>query len=188
MSPAPAGQGLIIDRAASVLLIVDLQARLMPAIADGAAVVARALFLAHTAELLGVPVLVTEQNPAGLGRTVPELAAYAANPVEKRHFNACDAPAFTGRLPADRQTYIVAGAEAHVCVLQTALGLIERGKRVCIAADAVGSRRPSDREAGLRRLAAHGALIVTSEMAAFEWLGHADDPAFKAVMALIKPV
>jgi nicotinamidase-related amidase len=178
--------GRAIDRADSVLLVVDLQGRLMPAIDRGDAAVGRAKFVAATARTLGVPALFTEQNPAGLGPTVEALAGFAGKPVAKRHFNACEAPDFIARLPMGRRTMVMAGAETHVCVLQTALGLIAHGRRVAIVADAVGSRRPEDKEAGLRRLAAHGAEIVTAEMVAFEWLNSCDDPAFRTVIADIK--
>ena len=182
---APAA-GLAIERASSTLLIVDLQARLMPAIADGEAVVAKAAFLADVARRLGVPILATEQNPAGLGRTVPELQPYATEPFEKRHFSASRETGFFERLPADRKTVVVAGAETHVCVLQTVLGLLDRGYSVAAVSDAVGSRYPADKEAGLRRMQAHGADIVSAEMVAFEWLDTCDDPEFRPVISLVK--
>ena len=95
-------------------------------------------------------------------------------------------PGFLERLPTGRDTIVVAGAETHVCVLQTVLGLLGGGFGVAVVADAVGSRYPSDRDAGLRRMAAHGAEIVTAEMVAFEWLESCDHPDFKAVIGMIK--
>ena len=88
--------------------------------------------------------------------------------------------------PPNRKTIVVAGAETHVCVLQTVLGLRERGYDVAVVSDAVGSRYAADKEAGLRRMAAHGAEIVTAEMVAFEWLDTSDHPDFKAVIGLVK--
>ena len=177
-----------IDRADSALLIVDLQVRLVSAIATGAEVVKRAVLLAGAARLLGVPTLVTEQNPAGLGHSVPELAPYVLDVVAKRYFSAARSPGFFARLPAGRKTVLIAGAEAHVCVLQTALGLANAGYRVGIVSDAIGSRRPSDKESALRRLQAHGVEVVTTEMVVFEWLDTCDVPDFKAAMVLIKPI
>jgi nicotinamidase-related amidase len=176
---------MTIDRSDSALLVIDFQAKLMPAIHDGEAVVARAKFLAEAARLLDLPTIVTEENPAGLGGTVPELQPYAP-PVAKRHFDGCRDPAFIARLPAERRTLVVAGCEAHVCVLQTVLGLLSRGRKVLVAEDAVGSRRPSDKAAALARMTRRGAEIVTTEMVAFEWLGSCDDPAFRRVLALVK--
>ena len=168
------------------LLVVDLQARLMPAIDGGDGAVKKTVFLAQVAERLGVPALFTEQNPSGLGPTVPALKPFVEQLFVKRHFSAAREPGFFERLPQGRMTAVVTGAETHVCVLQTVLGLRERGYGVAVVADAVGSRYPADREVGLRRMAEYGAEIVTAEMVAFEWLGTCDHPDFKAVIALVK--
>lgn len=159
----------------------------MPAIAGGDEVVANAGKLLAAAEELGVPVLSTEQNPKGLGSTVPDLARPDSNHpvVAKMTFDSCRAPGVMDGLPAGHHI-VVAGAEAHVCVLQTALGLLERSRRVFVVADAVGSRRPENKKAALRRLERAGAEVVTTEMVIFEWLGTAEDPAFKSVIALVK--
>ncbi|RVU19784.1 isochorismatase family protein [Methylobacterium oryzihabitans] len=175
----------LLSRTRSALLVVDLQARLVPAIADGAAVVAQAGRLMRAAERLGVPVLLTEQNPKGLGATVPQLEAGSHPVLEKRAFSATRAEGFLACLP-DRPDVVVAGCEAHVCVLQTVAGLIEAGRRVFVVEDAVGSRAPASRAAALRRMTAHGAEIVTVEMVVFEWLESAADPLFKDVVALVK--
>ena len=177
----------ILDRGRSVLCLVDLQQKLMPAIAGGEEVVANAGKLLAAAEELHVPVLSTEQNPKGLGPTVPDLARPdGAHPVvAKMTFDSCHAAGVMDALPPGHHV-VVAGAEAHVCVLQTALGLLDRSRRVFVVADAVGSRRPESKEAALRRLERAGAEIVTTEMVIFEWLGTAEDPAFKSVIALVK--
>src|SRR3954471_12111861 len=112
----------------STLLLVDLQERLMPSIADGEAVVRNARRLAEAARLVEVPVLATEQNPAGLGGDVPEIAALASRPLAKNFFDGTRESAFEGFLPDDRATVVVAGCEAHVCVLQTVLGLRAKGR------------------------------------------------------------
>jgi nicotinamidase-related amidase len=175
-----------IDRARSLLLIVDFQARLMPAIEEGAAAVANAGRLAAAAGLVGVPLLFTEQNPQGLGPTVPDLARQAeGRTARKMHFDACREAGFVERL-GERPQIVVAGCEAHVCVLQTALGLIAAGKRIFLVRDAVGTRRGEDKEAAVRRLERHGAEIVTTEMVLFEWLESAGHPRFREALALIR--
>ena len=175
----------LIDPKASTLLLIDFQARLAPAIDGAAAAIANAGRLIEAAKLIGVPMAFTEQNPRGLGAIVPELVPDPKLVVAKMTFDACDAPDLLARLPADHGL-ILAGFEAHVCVLQTALGLIERGRRVFVVADAVGSRRPESKAAGLARMERNGAEIVTTEMVVFEWLRTAEHPSFKAATALIK--
>jgi nicotinamidase-related amidase len=177
----------ILDRGRSVLCLIDLQEKLMPAIAGGDEVVANAGRLLAAAEELHVPVVSTEQNPKGLGPTVPELARPDGDHpvVAKMTFDSCGAPGVMDALPAGHHV-VVAGAEAHVCVLQTVLGLLDRSRRVFVVADAVGSRSPENRKAALRRLERAGAEIVTTEMVIFEWLGTAEDPAFKSVISLVK--
>jgi nicotinamidase-related amidase len=169
----------------AVLLLIDLQERLMPVIHDHEAVVARAVRLAEAATLLGVPVRATEQNPAGLGRTVPPLAGYPQAIMAKTTFSAA-APGLGGLLPAGSGEVVVAGAEAHVCVLQTALDLLAAGRRVVWAADATGSRDPADRAVAIDRARQHGAEIVTSEMVLFEWLRDARHPRFREVHKLLR--
>jgi nicotinamidase-related amidase len=177
----------ILERSRSVLCLIDFQEKLMKAIDGAEDVVANAGRLLAAAEILEVPVLTTEQNPKGLGPTVPELARPdGAHPVvAKVCFDASQATGVLDSLPAGHHI-VIAGCEAHVCVLQTALGLLDRSRRVYIVGDAIGSRRPESKKAALKRLDRAGAEIVTTEMVAFEWLRNAEDPAFKAVMALIK--
>jgi nicotinamidase-related amidase len=173
----------ILDPARSLLLLIDFQARLMPAIHEGAAAVANARRLLDAARLLGVPVLATEQNARGLGGTVPDLDPDDVLP--KMTFDAAATPEVLARIPADR-TPVVAGCESHVCVLQTVLGLLDRGRPVVVVADAVASRRPESRATALQRLERHGAEIVTTEMAIFEWLGSAEHPRFREALALVR--
>ena len=132
-----------------------------------------------------MPCLFTEQNAGGLGPTVPGLAPEPGRAVPKMSFGATRAPGFLDRLPTGSDL-VVTGCEAHICVLQTVLGLLEAGRRVFVVRDAVGSRRIENREAALTRMAAHGAEIVTTEMVAFEWLGTAEHPRFREVVAVIK--
>jgi nicotinamidase-related amidase len=169
-----------------VVLLVDLQERLMPAIYDGDVVVARAARVAQAAKLLGVPVGATEQYPAGLGPTVQPLAAYPGAVLAKTMFSALDDPDFPALLPVGSVEIVVAGCEAHVCVLQTVLGLLALGHRVVVVADADRLARPGrqgDRDrAGqaARRGDRHlgdGALRVAARLA---------PPAVREVQQLLK--
>jgi len=177
---------VLVTASRSILLLVDLQERLMPAIDDGQAVVGRAALLAEAADLLDVPVAATEQYPQGLGPTVPELAAFPQLVMPKTAFSAVAEPGFDMLLPPGRDEVVVAGAEAHVCVLQTVIALRERDVRVVLVADAVGSRRPSDRAAALERAREHGAEVVTTEMVLFEWMRDSHHPRFREVSKLLR--
>ena len=177
---------MLLTAQSAALLLIDLQERLMPAIYDGEVVVARAVRLAEAARLLEVPVRATEQYPAGLGPTVQPLAAYPQAVLAKTTFSAVEDPGFPALLPAGTSEIVVAGCEAHVCVLQTVLGLRGGGRRVLLAADAVGSRDPADRAAAIDRARQHGVEIVTSEMVLFEWLRDAQHPKFREVQNLLK--
>jgi nicotinamidase-related amidase len=170
----------------AVLLLIDLQQRLVPVITDGDTMVARSVRLAEAAQLLDVPVRATEQYPAGLGPTVAALAAYPQDTLAKTTFSAAGDPGFAALLPAGTREVVIAGCEAHVCVLQTALDLLDSGYRAVVAADAVGSRDPADADAGIARARQHGAEIVTSEMVLFEWLRDASHPRFRDVQKLLR--
>lgn len=171
-----------------VLVLVDFQARLMPAIHDAAAVTVRAIALAKAARAFGIPVVGTEENPLSLGQNVAEIRSLCASTVSKMNFDAC-ADGLLDSLLAEgegRSDVVVAGCEAHVCLLQTALGLLRSGRRVWVVENACGSRRPADHAAAMRRLAVAGATIVTHEMVLFEWLGGCRHPEFKSVLRLVK--
>ncbi|TAL87082.1 MAG: isochorismatase family protein [Candidimonas sp.] len=170
----------------SLLLVVDMQARLLPAIRDGQDVLARAQSLAQAACLLGVPVMATEHCVEKIGATVPQLQAFIPRIVRKTHFDATREPGFAAQLPKARPNVLLIGTEAHVCVLQTAIGLMALGLRPILVADCVGSRRLSDLQAAINRAVHHHIEVVTSEMAMFEWLETGDSEHFKAVLALIK--
>ena len=170
----------------STLLVVDTQTRLMPAIHEGENVVRRCVMLATAAHELGIHVIGTEENPEGLGPLVPEVAALCDTTLTKYHFSAPREEGFLRRLPADRNTLVVAGCEAHVCVLQTVLDLLAAGHRVVWVADATGSRDPADRAVAIDRARQHGAEIVTSEMVLFEWLRDSRHPKFRQVHKLLK--
>lgn len=186
--PAEPAPPLMLERSRSVLVLVDYQARLMPAIHGGAAAVDEALFLAAAARLLGVPVLGTEQNPAGLGANDGRIAAACDQTLPKMHFDAT-ADGLLGSIERWRpgaQQIVIGGCEAHVCLLQTALGLAGAGLQVFVVPAACGSRRAADHTLAMQRLKDAGVGAVAPEMVVFEWLRACTDPQFKAVLALVK--
>ncbi|MGL4975304.1 MAG: hydrolase, partial [Bosea sp. (in: a-proteobacteria)] len=177
----------------SHLLVVDVQARLTPALAEPAAFLAQVKLLLAAARELDVPVTVTEQYPAGLGHTVPEVTAAlpAGIPVlEKITFSALEANLVRNRLDNlrfdGREQLVVCGAEAHVCVLQTVMAALDAGYPVAVVTDAVASRKQHSHEIALQRMQAAGATLVTTEMVCFEWLGQAGTDSFKRLIAQIK--
>lgn len=179
----------LLDAERSLLVLVDIQARLAPHIEGHADIERRSLVLAQAARQLGIPVLLTEHCPEAIGRTVSPLREVVpeSSIIGKRHFSAMAEPALPEAIgQSGRPQVLVAGMEAHVCVLQTALGIIDAGYECWYVQDAAGSRHAQDRLAAIERLRGAGARLVTSEMVLFEWLRGADHPAFKAVHALIK--
>lgn len=200
---------MMLDAAESQLVLVDYQIRLMPAIFEDALVVANAVRLGQLARLMGVPAWGTEQNPSKLGENLAEVRALCGQTLSKMHFsgveeglgewlrppakpvagNARSLPKHLQK-PAtnalERNTVVIAGCEAHICLLQTALDLLEDEFDVWVVTDACSSRTERNRDAAFDRLAGAGAELVTTEMVAFEWLRTAEHPAFNAVQALIK--
>ena len=178
----------LLSRHDSRLLIVDVQEKLIPKIEHSQQVVANCRTLVEGAALFDVPVAVTEQYPRGLGPTVPALAELLPAPIEKLRFSSAEALGWTSAagLEPFRFQVIVAGIEAHVCILQTALDLIAAGFHVFVPADAVSSRNRLDREMALQRLAASGAVITTTESVLFEWCELSGTPAFKKLSQLVK--
>lgn len=176
-------------RAKAGLLVVDLQERFAPVIHDWPRVLQNSLRLVRGARILKLPIFWTEQYPRGLGATVPEIAAELAGlrPLEKTAFDCCAAPGFLDALRARGvEDVILCGIEAHVCVCQTALGLLEAGLRPFVAADAVSSRTPENARCGLERVQAAGGGVVSTEMILFELLERAGTEEFKQVLALVK--
>ena len=181
-------QNLMSSRPA-VLLLVDYQQRLMPAIAGHAQVLARAQCLADVAHLLGLNIVGTEQNPRGLGPNVAALRERCGQTLAKMHFDACEdglLACLDACAVGQERELVVAGCEAHVCLMQTALGLLRAGWRVAVVADACGSRSMQDHALAMARLHAAGALIVSTEMVVFEWLKTCEHPRFKDVLRLLK--
>lgn len=177
-----------IDASRCALVLVDYQARLLPSIAGAPGVLCQAVLLAQAARALGIPVLGTEQNPQGLGPNVAELRALCDVCLTKTHFDACADGLLQAldALPGAPAQVVVAGCEAHVCLLQTALGLLRAGRRVWVAAPACGSRRSADHALAMQRLQQAAATVVCSEMVLFEWLGDCRHPQFKQLLQLVK--
>lgn len=174
------------DASLSQLILVDLQARLIPVIHEGQSIVNNARILGDAATLLEVPVLGTEQNPEGLGPNVAEIGSLCGTTVAKSDFDCCAEAAFLDALVQGRSDLIVAGCEAHVCVLQTVLGLLSRSRKVRVVTDAIGSRSPHNKAAAMERMKAAGAELVTTEMVVFEWMRSSRHPRFKECLRLIK--
>lgn len=173
----------------TALVLIDVQAALAPLMFEAALLRANLRKVLAGAHLLGVPVLWCEQNPRHLGGTLPELAALLPDqqPIPKMSFSCCGCPAFMQAVRAlGRPTMVLAGIETHVCVYQTARDLTADGYRVEVVADAVSSRTALNRSIGLQRAQQLGAVMTSTEMLLLELLGSAEQPAFKAILKLIK--
>ena len=198
---------MLLDAAESQLVLVDYQAKLMPAIFESAVVLANAMRLGQIAKLMSLPVWGTEQNPSRLGQNPPELRTLCNQTLGKMHFSTVEeglsewlrpqvkAPAGNARsLPKhlqkppepQRSMIVIAGCEAHICLLQTALDLLEDEFDVWVVTDACSSRTERNRDAAFDRLAGAGAELVTTEMVAFEWLRTAEHTDFKTALGLVK--
>ncbi|WP_114969540.1 isochorismatase family protein [Rhodoferax ferrireducens] len=200
---------MLLDAAESQLVLVDYQIRLIPAIFESAQVLANAVRLGQLARLMDVPAWGTEQSPSKLGENAAEIRALCAQTLSKMHFsgveeglgewlrpqpkpvsgNARSLPKHLQKTVTnvvERNTVVIAGCEAHICLLQTALDLLEDEFDVWVVTDACSSRTERNRDAAFDRLAGAGAELVTTEMVAFEWLRTAEHPAFHAAQDLIK--
>lgn len=180
---------MLIRASDSVLLVIDMQERLVPAMQAPASTLRNAAVLLEAAHACQVPAILTEQYPKGLGPTVPEIrnAARSSPVIEKLHFSCMEEAQFNDAFrQLGRRQAILAGMEAHICVMQTAASLIEAGIDVFVVSDATASRTTASESACITRLNASGAGIVTTEMVIFEWLGKAGTPAFKQLLPIIK--
>lgn len=177
-----------VNRSQTALLVVDIQERLLPAIAEGNLVKENAIRLAKGMTLFQRPILVTEQYPKGLGSTVAELSSEIAgfSPIEKMTFSACTSELDSGLRKKNVGEVILCGIEAHVCVCQTCLDLVQHGFLVWVVADAISSRTLSNKNYALERMRDAGAHIVTTEMMLFELLQYAGTQEFKQVQSWIK--
>ena len=202
---------MLLDADDSQLVLIDYQEKLMPAIFEGPQVLANAVKLAKLANLMQVPVWGTEQNPSRLGPNASELRALCDQTLSKMSFSAAEDGLIdllrppvrkqqggnarslpkhlqkpTAPAEPERPSIIIAGCEAHVCLLQTALQLLEEEMEVWVVTDACSSRSERNRDAAFDRLAGAGAELVTTEMVAFEWIRSCEHPAFKQMLELVK--
>jgi nicotinamidase-related amidase len=181
----------LLDRSRSVLVVVDIQERLLPAIHGREGIIPNVKLLAFGARTMQVPVIVTEQYPKGLGPTVSELkeALGAAQPLSKVEFSCASGPGFLEKLAGmGRKQVVLCGIESHVCMAQTTVELLGHGYKVWLVTDAMGSRRERDHESALRRLETGGAVLTTAEAVVFEWLRKAGTEEFKAVVGMVKGI
>lgn len=180
---------MLIDRNRCQMLLIDMQALLAPAMSGIDDTTKACEILVNAAREVGVPVVISEQYPKGLGRTLPNLAAAVQTNerFEKLEFSCFANPELQARLTGTgRDQTVVAGIEAHVCVLQTVMEMAADGREVFVVADAVTSRKPESKAIALQRMAAAGAEIVTAEMVVFEWLRSAAAPEFRTLSRLIR--
>ncbi len=178
----------LLSRDDSRLLIVDVQEKLVPLVVSPETLVEQCERLLRVAGLLGIRITATEQYPDGLGSTVAALASLVGSPVPKHRFSSVEA---LGWQPAaecadGREKVVVAGIEAHVCVMQTVLDLLALGYQVYVPADAVSSRHRIDWEWALQRMRDSGAVVTTTEAVLFEWCERSDLPEFRELLELIK--
>lgn len=170
----------------SLLLVIDIQDRLVAAMGQGAQVIERTGILLQVAKAMNIPVIVTEQYPKGLGRTVAELPIEGAKVFEKITFSAYTAEVAEALREANRKKIIVTGMETHVCVFQTVRDLLQAGYQVFVVQDAVCSRRKMNFKNGIALMAAMGAVITNTETVFFDLMKKAGTPEFKELSKLIK--
>ena len=172
---------MLLDQTRSLLLVVDIQQKLLPAVSAPERLIANSAWLIRVANTCQIPLVFSEQYPQGLGHTISELRQLAADApvVAKQAFSCIAANCLPALLLAPRQQIVLIGMETHVCVLQTAIELQQQGKQVFVVADAVSSRSEADCELALARMRALGIHIISREMALFEWSRQAGTPLFK---------
>jgi nicotinamidase-related amidase len=178
------------NAALSQLVLVDMQVKLAPAMPAEAmqSTIKSCSILAQAASALNIPSVLTEQYPQGLGATLPEIMQYLSNTkiIAKTTFSACGEPKFNQQLQRENSHIILVGMEAHICVLQTALDLLQAGKTVFVVEDAIISRVLSNKVNAVARLREAGCIVTNTESVVFEWLGNANHDAFKTLSKLIR--
>ena len=171
----------------TALLVVDIQEKLLPKILQAGEVLRNASFLVNAAKVLGVPVIATEQYPKGLGPTVEPIRGLLTTVWEKKTFSAVAEGGAIDFLKSDaRIKVVVVGIEAHICVMQTVLDLLNQGFHVFVCVDAVSSRYDIDVKIALKRMQQAGAILVTAESCVYEWLETAANPAFKEISGMVQ--
>ena len=179
----------VATREESLLLVIDFQAAMLNVMDGWQEKARRVNQLTRAADMLGVPVVVTEHYRKGLGATIPEVSDVMGDPtvLQKEHFSACLEPEFLPAIRAfGRRQIVVAGMEAHVCVLQTGLDLIQAGYQVQLVADAVASRSDSDRDVGVGLFRQAGAVITSTETVIFQWAFRANTQEFRKILPIVK--
>ena len=181
----------IIDRESVALLLLDLQAKLVPAMFDPPGLIRNAQILLRLGDILKLPIVLTAQYTKGLGPVVAEIAQLAPSiaPIEKTSFGCFGERGFLESLKQrarQARTLLVAGVESHICVMQTVLGALEAGYLVHVAADATSSRSRENWQIGLSRMERAGAVISSTEMIVYELLGKSGTPEFKAILPVLK--
>jgi nicotinamidase-related amidase len=179
-----------LDPAHTALAIIDMQEGFRSPISNFAETAARIALVAHAAQLLNLPVIVTEQYPRGLGHTANEIKAVLPpdlKVIEKTAFSSCGAHEFEAELERAQALHVlICGIEAHICVNQTTHDLMERGYRVHLLTDCITARTAHNKQAGLAKMQQSGALPSSTEMALFELLRDARHEQFKAIQKLVK--
>ena len=180
----------LLDRKRAALVVIDMQEKFRPIMTSFDEVAARIAVMVQGCQLLGVPIIVTEQYPQGLGRTATEIAQHLPDniqPIEKLAFSSCGVPEFDLQLREQHiEQVIIVGIEAHICVSQTAHDLLQLGYQVHLISDAIGARFAHNREVALTKMQRSGAILSSVEMALFEMMKSSDAAEFKAVQKLIK--
>lgn len=175
---------MLLNKQESLMLLIDVQEKLVPAVLNSDRFIARCEWLLKLATRMGVPILASEQYPKGLGNTLQNLSAYfdKENCIEKVHFSCMQEPNYLLRLREyNKKQLVILGIEAHVCVLQTAMEMKAEGYDVYVVVDAVSSRAEQDLKYGLKRMKQEGIHLITAEMVLFEWLRQSGTPEFKAL-------
>ena len=174
--------------ATTALLVVDMQEKLLSAMHSDTRLIGVVGRMIDAARILELPIIVTEQYPAGLGHTHPDLLARLGNvqPVSKTKFSACIDDVVTALRELNRPNIIVAGIEAHVCVQQTVMDLLRLGFTPFVLGHGISSRRSSNRDFAIRLMRRAGAVMTSMEAVTFEMMGDARHPAFKEILGIIK--
>jgi nicotinamidase-related amidase len=191
MAPDQVPHARLLDRHSVALLVLDLQAKLVPAVFEPQRVIRHSQLLLRLAQLLEIPTVLTCQYPKGLGNIIPEITQFAPGiePLEKTSFGCFGEPDFLRRLKQrapQATSLLVAGVESHICVMQTVLGALEAGYLVHVAADATSSRTRENWQIGLNRMERAGAVLSSTEMMVYELLLKSGTPEFKAILPFLK--
>lgn len=176
----------MLDTNNSILVIIDIQEKLVKAASNGEKTIINTSKISQAAQILSIPVIITEQYPKGLGATVESITGSDAFIMEKSSFSAFKEPEFEQKINSlNRKQVILCGIETHICVLQTAIDLCKNGYEVYVLKDCVSSRSEEEQNSGLELLKQYGIKVITVEIALFQWLKSSKHPQFKDIQKLI---